>query len=720
MKQIVQDIQSGQTKVIEVPVPAASAGMVLVRTSASLVSPGTERTLVSFADSSLLGKARQRPDLVRQVLDKVRREGLLTTIQAVRSRLEQPLPLGYSSAGTVVEIGEGINHVRPGDQVACGGGGYAVHAEFALVPQNLVAPVPDGVSMSAAAFATLGSVALHGFRLAEVGVGERVAVIGLGVLGQLSLGIARAAGCHVLGIDLSDWRVAQAVQRGLPAVLREQALEAAASASRGQGFDAVLICADTKDSDPVELAGELARDRATVVAVGAVGMDLPRRPYYDKELSFIVSRSYGPGRYDPNYEEGGVDYPIGYVRWPEGRNMQAMLDLMAAGDLDPVELITHRYSIEQGPEAYQLITGDQGERALGVLLEYPETASTEAITRRIQVGDYHSSAEVRLGVIGAGNFASNVLLPKLKNRADLDLVGLASARGLSSAEAAERFGFQFAASDLSELLQGDEINTLAVLTRHNLHAEQSIAGLEADRHVFCEKPLALSWQDLERIRQSLEASSGMLTVGFNRRYAPLMQSMKAFFDGDDQPKIVHYRINAGALPVDHWLLDPAVGGGRLIGEGCHFIDAVCFLVGSAPERVYARSLGAASGGDFVLTMDFADGSVGSIVYTSLGDRAQGKERVEMFGGGKSAVLDDFRRLETYSGGRSRSRRSLLSQDKGHEAIWTSFINSIQQGGPPPIGYEQLIEVTAATLAANDSLQRGQPIKLDGSLVTFSE
>jgi predicted dehydrogenase/threonine dehydrogenase-like Zn-dependent dehydrogenase len=720
MKQIVQDIQSGETKVMEAPIPSVAAGMVLVRTEASLVSPGTERSIVSFADSSLLGKARQRPDLVKQVLDKVRREGLLTAIQAVRSRLDEPLPLGYSSAGTVTAVGNGVAAVRPGDRVACGGGGFAVHAEYALVPKNLVALVPEGVSLESACFATLGSVALHGFRLSGAEISGRVAVIGLGLLGQLALRIAAAAGCQTLGIDLSPWRVEWTQQQGLPAVLRQNAEEAAASASDGHGFDAVLICADSTTSDPVELAGVLARDRAKVVAIGAVGMDLPRRPYYDKELSFVVSRSYGPGRYDPGYEEAGVDYPIGYVRWPEGRNLKAMVDLMADGKLKLEGLVTHRFPIAQAPQAYELITSDRGEQALAVLLQYPQANGVHAESSRVEFSRVEPTSSVRLGAVGAGNFANNVLFPLLKGSRDLDLVGLASRRGLNSAQAAARFGFRYAVSDISELLQDDSINTIAILTRHNLHADQTQAALRSGRHVFCEKPLALSWEELEAVQQTLAEAKGLLMVGFNRRFAPLLAAAKEAFASIDQPKMMVYRVNAGALPDNHWLRDPAIGGGRLVGEACHFVDALCYLAGSLPRQVYARSLAQAGDSDFAVTMDFADGSVGSIVYSSGGDRSMGKERLEIFAGGKSAALDDFRRLELYSGGRHRSRRSLWSQDKGHEAIWDAFTRAIASGGPPPISYGELMAVSEATLAARDSLASGKPVALGESGSTLPE
>lgn len=708
MKQLVQDMRSGETELLEVPVPNARAGTLLVRTAASVVSPGTERMLISFASKSLLAKARERPDLVRQVLDKVRREGVLTTLEAVRSRLDEPLPLGYSSAGEVVEVGAGVQEFQRGMRVACAGGGHAIHGEYAVVPKNLAARVPASVDDETAAFATLGAVALHGYRLAQVEVGARVAIIGLGLVGSLAMMIVRAAGCQPFGIDVSQWRVQRLKQLGFAASVRTGFETAAVE---GKGFDAVLICADTEDSDPVELAGELARDRARVVAVGAVGMELPRRSYYQKELDFVVSRSYGPGRYDPVYEERGVDYPIGYVRWTEGRNLAAFLGLVESGRLDPRELITHHFEIDDGPAAYRLLAGSERERALAVVLTYPRAADEGDLLREpISAAEVAPAEAVRLGAVGAGNFATNVLFPKLKGIADLTLVGLASARGLSSAEAARRFGFSYATAQFDQLLQDERINTIAVLTRHHLHSEQVVRSLSAGRHVFCEKPLALEWSGLAQVRDSLEDSTSLLTVGFNRRFAPMMGELRAFLEPVAGPIVLHYRINAGKLPGDHWLNDPEIGGGRLIGEVCHFIDAATYLCRALPKRVYAVAL-AESGGpsdSYSLTLEFGDGSRAAILYTSGGDRVQGKELLEVFGGGRSASLQDFRRLETFAGGRRRVSRSWLRQDKGHRAIWQAFAKAIADGGPPPIPYDQLLAVSAATLAAAESTRSGRP------------
>jgi predicted dehydrogenase len=701
--------------VVEVPTPTPQAGEVLIRTAASLVSAGTERMLVEFAEKSLLGKARSRPDLVRQMLDKARREGLLPTIAAAFNRLDQPMPLGYSSAGTIIALGPGVQGYHVGQRVACAGGNYAVHAEYAAVPQILLAALPDNVDFEAAAFTTLGAIALHGFRLGEAQLGARVAVIGLGLLGLLSVSIARAAGCQVFGVDIAAERVALAQQLGAQAVLRPQAVEAALAFSQGRGCDLVLICADTPAADPVELAGAIARDRARVIAVGAVGLHLPRKVYYEKELTFLNSRSYGPGRYDPTYEDAAQDYPIGYVRWTEGRNLAAVVDLLASGQLDVRPLITHIYPIDQAPEAYDLITGKHQEPFLGVLLSYPQPAAPAARLELAPAPAAAAPAAVRLGVLGAGNFATAVLLPAVRKTPGVTPVGIASASGLSARHAAGRFGFRYAASDPAQLLADPEINTLAILTRHHLHAEQVIAALRAGKHVFCEKPLALDEAQLSAIAAQLAQTPELrLLVGFNRRFAPLAQDLRAFIQDRQEPLAAHYRINAGYIPLSHWVHDPAQGGGRLIGEGCHFVDFLSFLVGAAPSAVSAQGLpdgGRYREDNFTLTLSFPDGSLGTVTYLSNGDKAFPKERVEVFCGGRAAALDDFRRLELVQDGRARRRTLPWGQDKGHRAEWAAWAAALQAGGPPPIPYAQLFGVTRATFAAVTALRTGQVVKV---------
>jgi len=720
VKQVLQSLKSGETMVAEVPMPQARPGMVLVRTAASLVSAGTERMVVSFAEKNLLGKARSRPDLVRQVLDKARREGLLSTIEAAFNRLDQPMALGYASAGTIVALGEGVRGWGIGDRVACAGGGYAVHAEYAVVPVNLLARLPDGVDFEHAAFTTLGAIALHGFRLAEAQIGETVAVIGLGLLGLLTAQIARAAGCRVLGIDLVPERVALAHKLGLQAVPRPEAEAATQGFSRGRGADVVLICADTPSNDPIVLTGALARDRARVVALGAVGLEMPRKVYYEKELSFLNSRSYGPGRYDPAYEEGGRDYPLGYVRWTEGRNLEAVVDLLAGGALEVGALITHRFSIHEAPKAYELILGKRQEPFLGVLLTYPddhETPSDAAVTvtplpqAAPQVTSQAVDA-VRLGVLGVGNFATAVMLPALQKVPGAEMVGVVSASGVSAAHAQRKFGFRYAAGDPQQVLSDPQVNVVAVLTRHHLHAPQVTAALRAGKHVFCEKPLALNAAQLQEIFETLAVHPAVrLMVGFNRRFAPLAQRMAAFFAGRQEPLAAHYRVNAGYLPPTHWLHDPEQGGGRIIGEGCHFVDFLTFLVGAPPVRVAAQAL--PDGGRYrqdnvVLTFTFPDGSLGTLTYLANGDKAFPKERVEAFAGGKVAVLDDFRSLEMVAEGRRQVVRARLRQDKGHRAEWLAFAQAVQTGSAPPIPYAHLRGVHLAVYAAVEALRRARP------------
>jgi predicted dehydrogenase len=731
MKQLLQNMRNGETIVAEVPVPTPQQGEVLVCNAVSLVSAGTERMLVEFAEKSLLGKAQSRPDLVRQVLDKARREGLLTTVEAAFNRLEQPMTLGYSSAGTIAALGSAVEGMQAGQRVACAGGGYAVHAEYVTVPKNLLALLPDNVDFESAAFTTLGAIALHGFRLAGVQLGERVAVIGLGLLGQLAARIAKAAGCDVLGIDLDPDRVALARESGVESVLRPEAGEAAQSFSRGRGCDAVLICADTPSSDPVELAGEIARDRARVVAIGAVGLDIPRKIYYEKEISFVNSRSYGPGRYDPSYEEAGRDYPIGYVRWTEGRNLEAFVDLLSSGRLDVRPLITHRFPIERAPQAYELITAKGGDPFLGVLLTYPQPSDSHSLGRVVNTGAAdrpgearQSPAGVRLGVLGAGNFAKAVLLPALSKLPGLELVGVVSASGTSAQHAARRFGFRYAASDEMQVLEDAQVNTIAVLTRHNLHARQVLAALRAGKHVFCEKPLALNQEELDEItaqldesrldRQQSQPASSLLMVGFNRRFAPLALRLKAFLAGRQEPLYAHYRVNAGYLPPAHWLHDPEQGGGRLVGEGCHFIDFLSFLVGEPPVAVSAQALpdaGRYREDNLALTFSFADGSVGTLSYLANGDKAFPKERLEVFCAGRAAALDDFRSLEMAQDGRRQGVRTRLRQDKGHRGEWEAFCAAILSGGPPPIPYSHVLGVTRATFAAVEAQRSGEKVKI---------
>ncbi|MCK6539085.1 MAG: bi-domain-containing oxidoreductase [Anaerolineales bacterium] len=715
MKQLLQNIKTGKASVEDVPIPIPREGQALVKVSASLVSAGTERMVVEFAEKSLIGKARSRPDLVRQVLDKARREGLLNTAQAAFNRLDQPMALGYSSAGTIVALGKNMQGFKVGQRVACAGGGYAVHAEYNVVPRNLLTPLPKNVDFESAAFTTLGAIAMHGFRLAEPQLGETVAVIGMGLLGLLAAQIASAAGCHVLGIDLDAARLALASSLGLEAVSRAQAAGGSAQVfTANRGFDVILICADTPSNDPVELAGVIARDRARVVATGAVGLTIPRKIYYEKELSFINSRSYGPGRYDANYEASGQDYPLGYVRWTEGRNFQAVVDLMSSGKLKVKPLITHRFPIEKATVAYDVITGKKKEPFLGVVLTYPHSGlKVESRVVHFPLSRPSKTASVKLGVLGAGLFANSVLLPSIKKVDGIELVGIASAGGLHAQHAGKKFGFQYASSSDDEIINDPKVNTVAILTRHDSHAELVVKALKAGKHVFVEKPLAVTSDQLSVIsKQLLKTDNCLLMTGFNRRFAPLANSLNSQISNSREPKYIHYRVNAGPIPLDHWTHDPAVGGGRIIGEACHFIDFITFLVGAPPISVTAQALpdaGKYREDNVSMTFTFPDGSIGVVDYLANGDKSFPKERVEVFCGGQVSVLDDFVSLVTVRDG--RKKRVKGAQDKGHVAEWIAFVRSVREGGEPPIPYEQLIGVTKCTFAAMEALRTGNKVSI---------
>src|SRR5215207_8644711 len=714
MKQLLQNVKTGKSTVEDVPVPTPRDGQALVKTEASLVSAGTERMVVEFAEKSLVGKARSRPDLVKQVLDKARREGLVNTAQAAFNRLDQPMALGYSSAGTIIALGKNMSGFRVGQRVACAGGGYAVHAEYNVVPRNLLTPLPKNVDFESAAFTTLGAISLHGFRLAEPQIGENVAVIGMGLLGLLSAQIATAAGCNVLGMDVDPTRITLASSLGLQAVRRDQAVDSSVAFTANRGFDVILICADTPSNDPVELAGVIARDRARVVATGAVGLTFPRKVYYEKEISFINSRSYGPGRYDLDYEEHGNDYPPGYVRWTEGRNFEAVVDLMAKGQLQVKPLITHRFDIHDAAQAYEVITGKRKEKFLGVLLAYPQPVENLESSKVVRFNNpSHKPAACKLGVLGAGLFANSVLLPSIKRSGDIELVGIASSGGLHAQHSGKKFGFRYATSNDDEIINDPNINTIAILTQHDSHAELVVKALKAGKHVFVEKPLAINGAQLSAISKQLKATNqSLLTVGFNRRFSPLAQSLASFFLHRTEPMHIHDRVNAGAIPLNHWTQDPNTGGGRIIGEGCHFVDFITFLVGAAPISVTAQAL--PDGGKYredntSMTFTFPDGSIGIVDYLANGDKSFAKERVEVFCGGQIAVLDDFVSLQTVKDGKKKEIKG--AQNKGWVEEWKVFAKTIREGGEPPIPYVQLIGVTRSTFAAVESLRKQETIKI---------
>lgn len=722
MKQVVQSYRSGELRVEEVPVPSVSKGQVLVRNHFSVISAGTERAMIELARKSLVGKAKDRPDLVRKVLDKARADGVVAALEQALRRLDAPKPLGYSSAGVVLETGAGVEGIRPGDRVACAGAGYASHAEVISVPRNLCVPVPGGADLRDAAFSTLGAVAMQGVRVSGAGLGERVAVIGLGLIGQITVQLLKSAGCRVFGIDLEDWKLDLARQLGAEGVglrnggdLEARVLEFTA----GHGADAVVVTAATTSPDPLKLAGEIARDRATIAVVGVVSIDVPHKLYYEKELRVLMSRSYGPGRYDRQYEECGQDYPIGYVRWTENRNMEAFVELLARGQVSVGPLVTQEFSIEEAALAYDLVTGKAGGRTLGILLSY---AQAGPLLRRVGLpGGRHPrravAEEVGVGVIGAGQFATGTLLPLVRRVGGIHLRGLATGGGVSARKVGDKYGFAYCTTDYREVLADPDVHAVLVLTRNSQHAAMAGEALEAGKAVLVEKPLATNPEELERLSEIWRETGGHLMVGFNRRYAPFSEKLKAFSREVRTPAVGLYRVNAGSLLPDAWLYDEEEGGGRLIAEVCHFIDFLQFVFESRPVEVSATAIGGGSRDhrnreNVVLTLGFEDGSVGSVAYLSSGDKSFSKERVEVFRGGGVAVIEDFRRLTLTRGGRRKTLTSKISQDKGHRGELEVFFRSVRAGQSSPEAFRSYALVTLATFAAERSLESGKPVDID--------
>lgn len=705
MKQVIQNFRSGVLKVDEVPETICRSGGILVRNVSSLISAGTEKMAIDLAQKSLVGKAKERPDLVRQVIGKIRRDGLMATLQTVKAKLETPLALGYSCAGVVRETGNGAEEFRVGDRVACAGMNYASHAETVFVPKNLAVRIPDGVSFDEAAFVTLGAIALQGVRTTEAKLGDTVAVIGLGLLGQLTVQILKAAGCRVIGIDLEAGKVELARLHGSDsAVLRGDDVETAVRQFTDNfGVDAVIVTAAADTNDPIELAGVIARDRAVVAMVGAVRMDVPRKVYYEKELQLRLSRSYGPGRYDANYEERGVDYPIGYVRWTERRNMQEFLRLVAAKAVRLDQLTTHRFPIGQAERAYDIVTGKTRQNYLGILLTYGEAAEERAVNF-VELRAARKAAAVQLGVIGAGNFAKSVLLPRLAKMNGVSLIGLATATGRTAKAVGDQFGFEFCSTDYRQLLAREDINTILIATRHNSHAAITAEALRAGKTVFVEKPLAIEEAGLNEVITAMRQSQGRVLVGFNRRFSSLSAELKQFLNGAG-PLAITYRVNAGEIPKESWIQQDE-GGGRIVGEVCHFVDTLQFLTGSEIEEVFAYQ--SAAGADTLsIVAKFRDGSAGNINYFATGDRSFPKERIEVYGGGRVAVLDDFRQLEMWREGKRKVSKR-LAQDKGFDQELAAFTEAVRDGGQMPIDWRSLLMTTLTTLRIEDALRSGKP------------
>jgi predicted dehydrogenase/threonine dehydrogenase-like Zn-dependent dehydrogenase len=723
MKQLLQNLKNGEGVVADVPAPVAQAGRVVVRTAASLVSAGTERAVVELGRKSLVGKARERPDLVRKVVEKVKAEGLASTLGAVREKLDASHALGYSAAGVVVEVGANVSEFRAGDRVACAGTGYATHAEVLSVPKNLCVRLPDAVDFEAGAFGTVGAIALQGVRLAEPTLGESVVVVGLGLIGQLTAQLLAANGCRVFGVDTDASRVDLALSLGADdgATSGADVRRAVEAWTRGRGADAVLITAATQSSEPVTLAGEISRLKGRVVAVGAVGMDVPRNLYFARELTLKVSMSYGPGRYDPEYEEGGHDYPLAYVRWTEGRNIEAFLAAVAAGRVQIAPLVTHRFAIEEGERAYQLIAGDTREPHLAVLLTYDTARELATLVERRPRGVAREAAGagadgretgVRVGMIGAGAYARAMLLPHFK-AAGARFQSIATASGVTARDVGEKYDFAALASGADAVVEDPDVNLVVVATRHDSHAALARRALEAGKHVFVEKPMALNDEELDALLEAASRSSAKLTVGFNRRFSPHARAAKDFFSDRREPLSILYRVNAGRVPRSHWTQSPREGGGRIRGEVCHFVDLCQFFAGAPPVRVFAESIRsdnaeAVDDDSVFVTLRFSDGSNACVAYLAEGDRASGKERVEIFGAGRSFVIEDFRASLSYRGGREEKTK-LRAADKGQAEEVRAVCRMVLEGTPAPVPLEELAATTRATFRILDSLRTGLPV-----------
>ena len=718
LKQLFMDPRAGSIQVADLPDPALRPGAILVRNAFSVISPGTERDTVRTGSDSYLAVARARPDLVRRVRDTIRREGILAAYRKVQSRLNELQPLGYSSAGRVLAVGPGGgDYFRVGDRVACAGAGHASHAEVVCVPTNLAARVPERVPLEAAAFSTIGAIGLHGVRQANPKLGERFAVIGLGVMGLLTVQLLRANGVRVIAFDLSPDLVERALVLGAEAAAcgtTEQPVSTALTWTEGVGVDGVIVTAAAKSDAPMVAAAQMCRDRGCVTAVGRVPFTLPREIAYEKELDLKIARSYGPGRYDPRFEEKGLDYPIGYVRWTETRNLEAFLSLIAEERVNPLALVTHRFPIDDASQAYDLLLSETGPRPLGILISYGETTEAVASGRcrpESAVSSVRPAAkrlaktdEVTVGFVGAGSFARSTLLPNLKKLPRLRLRSVVTAHGLTALDAQRRFGFERLDTDPEAVFSDPEIHLVFITTRHDLHAELLIRALQAGKHVFVEKPLALNEEQLMRIESAARTAPGLMLVGFNRRFSPHARAIREAF-AMNGPLMMSYRVNAAVLPAGHWLNDPDVGGGRILGEICHFVDLMSYLTGDAGiVSMEARGTGRAHGAaeDISVLLSFAEGSIGQLLYTIHGSPLVGKEFLEVHGAGRSAILQDYQKCTLNLG-----RREIKAKGagKGHLEELSAFVEAVRKGGPSPIPPEVLFRVTRTTFLLQQALRR---------------
>lgn len=720
MKQIIQNFKTGEMNLEDISPPIVRENGILVRSRYSLISAGTEKSIIDLARKSYLGKAQERPDLVKQVINKIKNEGLLNTYKNVMNKIGTPIPLGYSCVGQVIEVGKDIDEVKIGDYVACAGAGYANHAEVNFIPKSLFVKINDIGKLEELTFTTLGSIAMQGVRQAEISFGESVAVIGLGLLGQVVTQILKAAGCKVIGFEFDSSKVEIAKCNGMQegVVLgKDDPLKKINEFTNGYGVDKIIITASTKENDPVELAGEIARDRATIVMVGVTGMDLPRKPYYDKELNFKFSRSYGPGRYDYQYEEKGNDYPIGYVRWTERRNMEEFIRLVEEGLINIKSLITHVFDFGQALAAYKMITDNPDRiKFIGVLLKYDTSKKVEErviLSRKDNIG---ASNIINIGLIGAGNFTQSVLMPEFSKIKGVNFVGIASAQGMHAKNLANKYGFKYAVSDYKEILKDEDINLVAITSTHNLHYQMIKEAIISGKHIYVEKPLCIKETELDDIRKLVNKYPKFaIMVGFNRRYSKHIQGIKKYFSRNTSPYMITYRINAGNIPKSHWINDPEVGGGRIIGEVCHFVDLIQYIIGAKPVEVYTQKAtdkknDIINEDNIISTITFEDGSIASVLYTSIGDKAYPKEKLEIFSNGVVVNSENFVKTTIWEKGKTKTIRT-QGMDKGFNELYSNYIDYIKGKSEIPIPIDEILMNTLTTFKLKESLIKSLPVKI---------
>jgi len=707
MKQIIQSYKTGKMILAEVPIPGCGDNGILVQTKSSLVSAGTEKLMIDLAQKSLIGKAKSRPDLVKQVLEKVKRDGLRPTIKKVFTKLDSPVPLGYSCAGEVIMSGKNVMGVSKGDRVACAGAGYASHSEINFIPKNLFTKIPDPVSFENASFATVGAIALQGVRQLNPTLGEKIAVIGSGLIGQITIQLLKANGCDVIAVDIDKSKLILAKEMGADETsLSNDMISAVECFSNGIGVDGVILAASTKSKQIMHNAGEVCRMKGRIIIVGIFPIEIPRDVYYKKELECKLSMSYGPGRYDPIYEELGVDYPLSFVRWTEQRNLKTIIRLIEQKKITPDKLITHRFNFNDAIDAYKLLTGETKEPYLGIILNYDEDIKKETI---IKISDKKKVSKIELALVGAGNFSQSIALPTLKNL-KVNLNSLVDYNSTISSHIGKKYQFNKISSSLEDILKDEKINTVMITTPHNSHAKLVMECLKSNKNVFVEKPLSLYEQDLIRLKEVYQEFPNHLMVGFNRRFSSHAKRIKEFISNSSTPLIMNYVINAGDIPPEHWVQNPDIGGGRIIGEVCHFLDFLQFISNSKPNRVFAISLKTDNkkfeNDDSVhICISYEDGSIGNITYHAVGDKSLPKEFFEVNADNKTVKMYNFYITEFYKNGHKSKYRS-KGQDKGFAQEYQQFFDSIITNNPSPISFESLYLTTLSTFRIIESIKTG--------------